>query len=76
MAKTRSQASNTTIKKEHDFGNSQLLGNASRTTKTKVTEPVSTFSKVKPEEEETDNKYLLQVLSPILESTTKNPNST
>jgi transposase len=63
MAKTRSQASNTVIKKEHDSSNSQLLGNASRTTKTKITEPVSTLFKVKLEEEEADNKSLLQLAS-------------
>jgi transposase len=63
--KTRSQASNTVIKKEHDCDNSQLLGNASRTTKTKVAEPVSTLFKVKleEEEEEADNKSLLQLAS-------------
>jgi transposase len=97
MAKTRSQISNIAIKKEHDSGNSQLLGNASKTTKTnvtrqetvktrsqtsnivikkepnrdiantpqtKVTKPISTLFKVKLEqEEETDNKSLLQLVS-------------
>jgi hypothetical protein len=60
MTKTRSQISSTVIKKEHDSSKSQFLG-ASRTTKTKVTEPVSTLFKIKLEEEEADNKSLLQV---------------
>jgi transposase len=65
MPKTSRKATNTVIKKQHDSSKSQLLGNASKTTKTKITEPISALFKVKleEEEEETDNKSLLQIAS-------------